>query len=82
MAYSPHNLRRLFIQNDCCVGRKRLVEERSDEVSTPASAPESSANLNGWIARKTFNHRRRTMRARWSERAAGRDFRKPEQAAR
>ena len=67
---------------DFAVNVLTKVEERSDEVSTPASAPETSANLNGWNARKTFNHRRRTMRARWSERAAVRDFRKPEQAAR
>ena len=66
-----------------CVCRSNFqTEERSDENSTPASAPESFANLNGWNARKTFNHLRRTMRARWSERAAVRDFRKPEQAAR
>ena len=32
------------------------VESRSDEVALPDPAPKSSANLNGWKARKTFDN--------------------------
>ena len=42
----------------------------------------SSANQDGWKARKTFDNRRRPPRARGSERHAERDIHKPKMACR
>ena len=44
----------------------------------PGPAPKSSANLNGWIARQTFDYLNGWTRARGSERHAEWDIRKPE----
>jgi len=54
----------------------------SDEVCCLTPRLKSSANQDGWKARKTFDHRRRPPRARGSERHAESDIRKPKMACR
>jgi|GEM_PF-7110848 len=58
------------------------TSQQSTNFSPPGRALKSSANLNGWIARKPFANLRRTTRARGSERHAEWDIRKPVKACR
>ncbi len=58
------------------------TSQQSTNFSPPGRALKSSANLNAWIARKPFEHLRRSTRARGSERHAEWDVRKPVKACR
>jgi hypothetical protein len=65
--------------------QRRFAAARSEATRLcPRLTPrlKSSANLNGWKARKTFDDLRRPTRARGSERHAEWDVRKPEMACR